>query len=57
MVAQIREQMQTAKRAANETRQQRTDRLRELDHDLAEAAKVKTTLEDAIVKIRSGPAS
>lgn len=53
MVAQIREQVQTAKRAANETRQQRADRLRELDHDLAEAAKVKKTVEDAITKLRS----
>ncbi|MCL2091153.1 MAG: dynamin family protein [Micrococcales bacterium] len=53
MVTQIREQMQTAKRAANETRQQRADRLRELDHDLAEAAKVKQAVEDAIAKLRS----
>lgn len=53
MVTQVRDQMQTAKRAANETRQQRADRLRELDHDLAEAAKVKKTLEDAITRLRS----
>ncbi len=52
MVAQIREQLQTAKRAANETRQQRADRLRELDHDLAEAAKVTKTVGDAITKLR-----
>ncbi|MDR3068299.1 MAG: dynamin family protein [Cellulomonas sp.] len=53
MVTQVREQVQTAKRAANETRQQRADRLRELDHDLAEAAKVKQTVEDAITKLRA----
>ncbi|MCL2850582.1 MAG: hypothetical protein FWE61_11170, partial [Micrococcales bacterium] len=53
MVNQIREQMQTAKRAANETRQQRADRLRELDHDLAEAAKIKATAKEAIGKIRA----
>ncbi|MCL2466377.1 MAG: dynamin family protein [Micrococcales bacterium] len=53
MVTQIRDQMQIAKKAANETRQQRADRLRELDHDIEEAAKVKRTAKDAIIKLRA----